>query len=262
MATRIGLVADVHMQDDDHAAIKASLEQAVKRIEAFDPHQTVMLGDLIEDADPAADERNIERVLDVLAPLSPRYLAGNHDTEHFSAEEFRTLVGNDLWGCEQIDGVEFIYLDTSAASLPRARSELGDDQLATLRSALDGSDEALLFAHHPVHYRDLSTNPWFTEIPEFAFCASKAWVQRAIDEHGGLLATFNGHLHDNHHARYRDVDHFTVSAVSKERPDSEGPTGTHALVTLADRLRVEVYDDEGFVHEWAVPRRTAGTEEL
>lgn len=242
------------MQDDGHAAVTASLERAVERCESFDPHRTVVLGDLVEDADPVADERNVERVLAALDPLDPRYLAGNHDTEHFSAAQFESLVGNDIWGHESVDGVELVYLDTSAPQLPRARSAVGEDQLAVLRSVLDGTDEALLFAHHPLHYRDLSGNPWFEETPELAFCASKAWVQRIVDEEGGVLATFNGHLHDNTYERYRGVDNFTVSAVSKERPDVTGPTGTHALVTLDDRLRVEVYDDEGFVREWAVPR--------
>lgn len=242
------------MQDANHEAVTVSLERAATRIESFDPHRTIVLGDLIEDASPAADERNVERVIDVLNPLDPRYLAGNHDTEHVSADEFESLVGNDTWGRESVDGVELVYLDTSAPHLPRARSAVSDDQLSMLRAVLAESDETLLFAHHLLHYRDLSTNPWFGEHPELAFCASKAWVQRLVDEHGGVLATFNGHVHENHHERYRGVDHFTVSAVSKELPDSEGPTGTHALVTLSDRLHVEVYDDEGFVREWAVPR--------
>lgn len=255
MPTRLAVFTDVHMRDADHEAVTASLERAVERVESFDPARTVVLGDLIQDADPAADERNVERVLDALAPLDPRYLAGNHDTEHFSADEFAALVGNDLWGREPVDGVELVFLDTSAAHLPKARSELGEDQLALLRAVLAERDEVLLFAHHLLHYRDIAANPWFGEMPELAFCASKAWVQRLLDEHGGVLATFNGHVHENHHEQYRGVDHFTISAVNKELPDSEGPTGTHALVTLdADRLHVAVYDDAGFVREWVVPR--------
>ncbi|MFB6172867.1 MAG: metallophosphoesterase [Haloarculaceae archaeon] len=254
MGLRLALVADVHMRDRDHEAVAASLDRIVDRVTSFDPAQTVVLGDLIEDDDPAADERNVERVLDALAPLDPRYLAGNHDVEHFSAEEFAALVGGDLWGHESIAGTDLVYLDTSAAALPRARSEVSEEQLAMLGRVLAESEETLVFAHHPVHYRDLSANPWFGEKPELAFCASKVWIQRVFDEHGGVLATFNGHVHENCHATYRGVDHFTVSAVNKERPDSEGPTGTHALVTLDDRLLVEVYDDDGFVREWAVPR--------
>lgn len=252
---RLALVPDVHMRDRDHEAVARVLALAVERIEAFDPDRTVVLGDLIEDADPEADVGNVERVLEALAPLDPRYLAGNHDVEHLSGREFVALVGNDLGGHETVAGTDLVYLDTSAPHLPGARGEVPDRHLELLESVLSESDEALVFGHHLLHYRDLSDNPWFGERPELAFASNKAGVQRVVDEHGGVLATFNGHVHENVHARYRGVDHFTVNALNKELPGSDGPTGTHALVTLGDgRLRVEVYDRRGFVRAWAVPR--------
>lgn len=252
---RLAVFADVHMRDPDHEAVTAALETAVERVEAFAPDRTVVLGDLIQDASREADRRNVERVLDALAPLAPRYLAGNHDTAHLTGEEFASLVGNDLGGHEIVDGTALVYLDTSAADRPGARGAVPETQLDELRQVLADHDEALLFAHHPIHYHDIGHNPWFGEHPELAFAANKAWIQRAIDGHGGVLAAFNGHIHEHDHSRYRGVDHFTINAVNKERPDSETVTGTHALVTLeSERLRVEVYDREGFVGEWAVPR--------
>lgn len=253
MALRIALFADVHMRDGDHEAVTAALEDAVERIEAFDPDRTVVLGDLIQDADPEADRRNVERVLETLEPCSPRYLAGNHDTEHLEVATLASLFGNDPWGRETIAGTDFVYLDSSAAHLPKARSEIADEQLRMLEDTLEDTDGALVFVHHPIHYRDIRDNPWFGERPELAFCSSKAWVQRIVDRHGGVVAAFNGHVHEHDHTRYRGVDHFTINAVNKERPDSETVTGTHALVTLEDRLGVEVYDADGFVREWTVP---------
>lgn len=252
---RLALVPDVHMRDRDHDAVAAVLEQIVERVQRFDPDRTVVLGDLIEDAGREADVRNVERVVEALAPLDPRYLAGNHDVERLSPGEFAGLVGNDLGGHETLGGTDLVYLDTSAHHVSGPGGAVPEDHLDLLGEVLADSDEALVFAHHPIHYRDLADNPWFGERPELAFAANKSLVQRVIDEHGGVLATFNGHVHENVHARYRSVDHFTVSAVNKELPDSDRPTGTHALVTLGDgRLRVEVYDRDGFVREWAVPR--------
>lgn len=252
---RLAIVPDVHMRDRDHEVVARVLALAAERIEAFDPDRTVVLGDLIEDADCEADARNVGRVVEALAPLDPRYLAGNHDVEHLSGGEFAELVGNDLGGRETVAGTDLVYLDTSAPLLPGARSAVPDRHIELLESVLAGSDEALVFAHHPLHYRDISHNPWFGERPELAFASNKAWVQRVLDEHGGVLATFNGHVHENVHARYRGVDHFTVNALNKELPGSHRPTGTHALVTLGDgRLRVEIYDRRGFVRAWAVPR--------
>lgn len=251
---RLGLLADVHMGEGDEAAVERALERAVERVRAFDPHRTVVLGDLIEDVDRETDRENVERVVDALAPLDPRYLAGNHDADQLDAGELAALFGNDLSGRETVQGVDLVYLDTAAPHLPRSRAEVGDEQLAMLDEVLAASEEALVFAHHPVHYRDVTHNPWFGEHPELAFAADKAWIQRTFDDHGGVLATFNGHLHDPHHAVYRGADHFTLNAFNKEHPESTAVTGSHALVTLDDRLRVELYDADGFVREWAVPR--------
>lgn len=256
---RFALVADVHMRDEDADAVTRELERAVDRIGPFDPDRTIVLGDLIQDESPVADRRNVERVVETLAPLEPRYLAGNHDVETLDTAEFAALVGNEPEGRETISGTDLLYLDTSAPHLPGARSEIPEGQLRDLRAVLTGSDEALLFAHHPVHRHDLSNNPWFADRPELAFPANAARVQRILSERGdGVLATFNGHLHELYHAHRRGVDHFTINAVNKELPDSDAPTGTHALVTLEDRLRLEVYDRTGFVLEWSVPRPGSG----
>lgn len=254
---RLALIADIHMRNADHEAVTRVLDRAVDRIEGFAPDRTVVLGDLVEDADPAADRRNFDRVRAVLDPLAPRYMAGNHDTEHFTASEVAERLGTELGGHETVAGTDLVYLDTAAAHLPAARSAVPEEQLELLGTVLAATDEALVFAHHPIHYRDLSDNAWFGEHPELAFCSNKAWIQRRFDEFGGVLATFNGHVHEFHHARYRAVDHFTINAVNKEHPDSEAPTGSHALVTLDDdRLRVEAFDRDGFRTAWEVPRRT------
>lgn len=252
---RLALFADVHMRDDKHVAVTGVLDRAVERVTAFDPDRTVVLGDLIEDEDPAADRRNIERVRDRLDPLSPRYMAGNHDTEHFDAAEITDLLGNDLGGHETHDGVDLVFLDTSAAHLPATRGAVPEAGLRRLGEVLEDASSVLVFAHHPLHYRDMRDNRWFGEHPELAFAANKAWVQRRFDDHGGVIATFNGHVHEFHHARYRGVEHFTINAVSKEFPDSDQPRGAHGLVTLTgDHLRVEAYDRDGFTGAWEVPR--------
>lgn len=258
---RLALVADVHMCDADHEAVSRVLEGAVERIRAFGPDRTVVLGDLVQDEDRAADRRNVERVVTALTPLSPRYLAGNHDTASLEPDEIAALVGNDLGGHEERQGVDLVYLDTSSGDRPGARGAVPPSGLRRLSAVLADGGPALVFAHHPLHYRDMRDNAWFGEHPELAFAANKAWVQRRFDHHGGVIATFNGHVHEFHHAVYRGIDHFTITAVNKELPDAETPRGGHALVTLEDdRLRVEAYDRDGFVRAWEVPReRPPGT---
>lgn len=254
MGSKLAILSDIHMRDGDVDDVHDALAGAKTHIQEFEPDRTIVLGDLIQDADPEGDRRHIEVVIDQLAALEPRYLAGNHDTEHLSPDELEDLFGNELWGHETLDAVDLVYLDSSAAHLPKARSEISKVQLGLLKSVLQETRETLVFVHHPIHYRDIRSNPWFGERPELAFCASKAWVQQLFDHYGGVCATFNGHVHENNHTQYRGIDHFTINAVNKERPDSNTVTGTYALVSLADRLSVEVYDRTGFIREWSVPR--------
>lgn len=251
---RLGLIADIHMQDGDASAIEASLDPAIDRIAAFDPHRTVVLGDLIEDEGPDHDRRNLERVLETLAPLDPRYLAGNHDGRNLTEADLVERFGSPLSGTESIEAVELVYLDTACPGGPRWRVEVGSEGRARLEEGLTAGREVFVFAHHPVHYHDIADNPWFGNHPELAFAADKGWIRRLLVDHGTALATFNGHLHEHDHTVTADTHHFTINAVSKERPDSTQPTGTHALVTLDDRLSVEVFDTEGFVRGWEVPR--------
>lgn len=250
---RLGLIADIHMQDDHHGAVTSALEAAVDRIGTFDPHRTVVLGDLIEEEeDRNADLRNVDRVTDTLAPLEPRYLAGNHDVVTLDGPELVDRFGNALAGHETVEGIDLVYLDTASPGTPRWRAEVGPAGRHLLDEALAGATDALVFAHHPIHYLDVTDNRWFGEHPELAFPADKGWVTRLLADHPAARATFNGHLHV-HNLERGPVDHFTINAVNKERPDSDGPTGTHALVTLDEHLRVEVYDLDGFVHAWEVP---------
>lgn len=250
---RLGLVADVHMREADHAAVTDELESIVDRIAAFDPHRTVVLGDLVQDADPETDRRSLERALDALAPLEPRYLAGNHDVINLEESTLTDRFGNNLSGTETVGDVTLVYLDTSTPSGPRWRVEVGPDGRERLEDALATAETALVFAHHPLHYHDVTANPWFGSHPELAFPADKGWVTRILADHPATLATFNGHLHVPHHDPADAAHHFTLGAVNKERPDSTAPTGSYALVTLEDRLHVEVYDLDGFVRGWTVP---------
>jgi predicted phosphodiesterase len=250
---KLAIVSDIHMTSEMEDEVTDVLRHITAEIESFDPDRTVVLGDLIQDENEEADQRNINTVLDIFSPLSPRYLAGNHDSRHLSADELRSLLGKELWGHERLDNTNLVYLDTSAPHLPQARSEITDDQLSILSDVLDQQKDTLLFAHHPIHYHDISENVWFSEMPELAFCSNKEWLYRVMDKMNPVIATFNGHLHENTHSKYDMTDHFTVNAVNKERPGSDTVTGTYALISIGDCIEVNVYDRAGLAIGWKVP---------
>ncbi|WP_137284757.1 metallophosphoesterase family protein [Halorussus salinisoli] len=251
---KIGLVSDIHLQSENRESVLEELSGVVDRFDdSFEPDVTVVLGDLIEDEGSAdRDSEHVRAVAETLDDLdSPvTFLAGNHDVENLSSDELAALLDQDRWG--RIDGTDLLYLDSAAPWLSGARGEVTDEQLAFLDDELDGTDDRLLFVHHPVHYHDLRDNYWFGETPERAFCGNKAEVNRVIEHRDGVLAVFNGHLHETDYTRYRGTHHFTVNAFGKERPESD-VTGTYAEVTIDDRLTVRVVEGDRMTRTFEVP---------
>ena len=231
---RIGLVSDIHLGVGDDASVITELERVTYHFnEIFHPDHVVILGDLIEDATAAAEDRkNIRTVTSTLnrieAPVT--YLVGNHDVMHLSTAEFSELVGNDPWGSVERGDDHLVFLDSSAPQLPDARGMIDDSQLTFLERELIEHDGVLLFVHHPIHYHDIRDNYWFGEYPERAFCGNKREINERIFGRS-VKAVFNGHLHETDHTRYEGIDHFTLNAFNKVRPDAD-VTGTYAELTV------------------------------
>lgn len=255
---KIGLISDVHMRNADVTGVQSALERITDRFnDGFRPDTTIVLGDLIEDeGTERADLENVRRVTGVLDDLdSPvTYLRGNHDVVNLSRETLDDEL-NDPWGHISVDdaAVDLLYLDSSAPRLPDARGELDQEQLTFLDEALDRSDDAVVFVHHPIHYHPIDENYWFAEHPERAFCGNKREVHDVIEAHDAVSAVFNGHLHEFDHTTYHEVDHFTINAVNKELPDAD-VTGTYAEVTIGDRVEVRTAEDSGFERTIRIPR--------
>ena len=241
---RLGLFSDVHLRSSDAEAVVATLRDVVTHFNTrFRPDHVVVLGDLIEDESPAADREPLRTVVEELSAIDApvTYLACNHDVERVPPAEFSEIVANPR--CGRIPDTPLVYLDSAAPQLSGAPGYVGDEQLAFLDGALAELEDAIVLVHHPIHHRSLADNVWFTEAPERAFCVNKRDVLAVIEEHASVRAVFNGHVHETHHARYRDLDHFTVNAVNKETPDS-GVTGTYAEVELEPSLSVTVVEGD------------------
>lgn len=242
---RIGLVSDVHMREGERDAIERELRATVERLEGFDPHHAFVLGDLVEDGETAATDReHVEAVTRVLeeAPFRTTYLLGNHDVENLSrASLSAALDGQPRFGHLTVRGQDVVYLDSSAPRLAGARGELGGEQLEFLRELLPTLEDALLLAHHPVGHYDLRDNHWFGEFPERAFLGDRKELLEVVAGTGGVRATFGGHIHQSRAGSFRGIDHVVVNAFSKELPDAP-VTGTHAEVVVEERIAVDVFE--------------------
>lgn len=251
---RIGLLADIHYGYGDTAAVTTELRGVIERFnDDIHPDVTVVLGDLIHESDSARGDRDrLDRLTELLAGLdSPVvYLLGNHDVMNLDRDTIHAVLDQDRWG--RVDGTDLLYLDSSAPHLSGSRGELDADQLAFLRRELASVDAGLVFVHHPIHYHDISDNYWFGDYPERGFCGNKKELNRIIADHGGVVATFNGHLHETAYTTAGGLHHFTINAFNRERPDA-GVTGTYAAVQFDDELRVRVVEGERIERSIAVP---------
>jgi 3',5'-cyclic AMP phosphodiesterase CpdA len=251
---RIGVVSDVHLRTADRDAVTQELETVVERFnDSFRPDAVVVLGDLVEhEATAERDRENVELLVDALADLDApvTFLVGNHDVMNLSSDDLSALLEQDLWG--HVEGANALYLDSSAPRLDGAPGEVSDEQLDFLADELRADDETLLFVHHPVHYHDIRDNYWFGETPERAFCGNKKAVNAILEDHGGVTAVFNGHLHETDHTRYRGTHHFTINAFNKERPGAD-VTGTYAEVTLDDELIVRIAEGDRMTTTFELP---------
>lgn len=251
---RIGIIADIHFGFGETDAVTETLGRVIDHFNtSFRPDATVVLGDLIHESDsPDTDHRRLKRLVELLGNLNApvTYLLGNHDNVNLPYPRIREVLGQDRYGC--LAGTDHVFLDSSAPQLAGARGALDEAQHAFLRDHLPTTQHTLVFVHHPIHYHDIHRNYWFATAPERAFCGDKKEVNAVIEESGGVLATFNGHLHETHHTSDRGLHHFTVNAFNRERPEA-GVTGTYAEVTLGETLRVRIIEGDQITRTIEVP---------
>ncbi len=247
---QLGILTDIHLESGEDATVRDQLRQVVERFNSdLQPDAVAVLGDLVEYADADADRIHTETVRHILSDLTAPtyYTAGNHDTVHLPAEEVADLLDQRLTRTVTRHAQDIILLDTTSHRLDGVQGELTGPQVTYLRRALARSDGAVICAHHPLHYHDLSDEEWFTTEPERAFLINKHEVRPILAEADSVRCVVNGHLHESHEVTVDGVPHVTVNAFNKERPDSTAPTGSHAVLTVDEAgTGIDRYDAKDF----------------
>lgn len=237
MTLRLGVVSDIHMRSGYREELTAELSRLRARLEQFDPHLIVALGDIIEDETAELDREHVALVREQLSFGPPlRMLAGNHDVMNLSLETLRSLFDNPVDGVVRTGGETLAFLNSAAPRLGNPRGEISEEGFELL-GRLDPEEPATIFVHHPLHYRDVSDSVWWATRPEEAFCGNKRAVNETL-ENLSVRCVINGHIHDSNYTRYEGINHVTINAFSKEKPDVP-VTGTYAEVEIGETIRIE-----------------------
>ncbi|SDJ50482.1 Calcineurin-like phosphoesterase superfamily domain-containing protein [Halovenus aranensis] len=235
--TTVAILTDVHMREEYRSAVTETLKTIRVRLEQEEPAHVFVLGDIIQDSDDAATDRNhVARVADLLDGLPVTYLLGNHDTVSLSREDIGEILGQtEFRGRLDTGETPFVYLDTQRPD-HRVIGNVGTEQREWLTKALEPG--AVVLLHHPAGPAPIADNHWFWDAPARAFLSDQQAVLDVLCP--DARATVNGHIHQTSAVQHRGVPHLSVNAVSKEHPDRP-VTGTWALLDLDGPLTADLF---------------------
>jgi len=240
---RLALFPDIHFRDDHESEIATELRTAIKNLSGRGIDQAFVLGDLIEDSESVAtDKEHVERVREIFddSQFPVTFLLGNHDVEVLGHSELSSLLNQDgFTGVIEAADVPVIYLDSSGEEIPGARGELGQEQREWLVDTCSEYDKPLVLSHHPIGNFDISGNEWFGNYPERAFLSDRKEAAKAMDEAGSPRGTISGHLHQSGFTNFHGIPHVSINAFSKEVSDKP-VTGTYAEVEVDERIVIDV----------------------
>jgi 3',5'-cyclic AMP phosphodiesterase CpdA len=254
----LGVISDVHFGPEARFAgklRKLSLE-APRLCEAFGdqmrttvgPDLVVNLGDVVEDASPAADRQRYHDCLAILAragaPLV--HVAGNHDLVHIDAPTLRAAWGlpptGALYRSFDHAGVHLVVLHTSERRDRDVRIDAAQlDWLA--RDLAATALPTVVLMHHSAADQDLRGNRWFAAAPELCLVAERARLRGILAASGKVRLVLNGHLHWNHFDLCEGLPMLTLQSLTENvADDAPGtPAATWAVVRIdGDRVAIEV----------------------
>jgi 3',5'-cyclic-AMP phosphodiesterase len=267
---RFALVTDVHfgppasfggkLRKLSHEAGRLT-ERFVARMNEVDrPDLVVNLGDVIEDENREADQRNYRRFVDILAGLDAPVLhvAGNHDFIHLAEPDLRALWGHDgaLYYSRDVGGVHFAVLHTIETKDVAVR--LPEEQLSWLGRDLEQARfPCVVLMHHPASEMVLTGNRWFENAPHICRVAERRKLRSVIEASGKVVGVFNGHVHWNHLDVIAGIPYVTLQSLTENLDDDAPgrPATAWAVCDLNEhRLNVDIHGEESARYQFEIGR--------
>ncbi len=251
---RIGVLTDVHAHDTNSPTEHKVMTNYGPRLDAFvaamvawPADAVIELGDFVNGAFvmgmPLGDPARIAAILtDAVANLArwggpTHFVLGNHDIYDLSKDEFLARVGvpSTTWSID-LGGFHLVALD---AQFSKAGKDYGHSfwivqgtippaQLEWLRADLAATSlPTIVFIHQPLD-KEFETEAGGPPV------SNRLEVQAALAASGRVIAVFQGHSHENHHAIVDGIHYVTFAAMV----DYDVPTPpSWAAITLDSDTR-------------------------
>ena len=230
------------------------------------PDFVVVLGDVIEDQNPAADLVCYETATECLAGLEMpvRYVYGNHDLVNLTHRQLLRLTGEPALNSSfDTGGWHFVRLHSTVYTVPAAspgagmgqaaetlppdegpaapsggvelRGTVVGDHLEWLDRDLAAADlPTIVFTHFSAADLDLTGQFWFEDTPDEAMLVNRAEVRAVLESHG-VAMFLNGHVHFNDHTVHNGISYVTVQSLVENATGDDRPAAAWALIEAGDR---------------------------
>ena len=225
-----GIVADIHYSEREmrnNRYYRDSIDKLTQCVEDFNLNNLpfiVELGDIVDRAPDIATKRNyLVTMRDIFEKFkgSTHYVLGNHDLSKFSKEEFLNIcdasIKESFYSFDG-GGYHFVILDANfredgkeyeKGNFKWKDTAIPAQQLGWLKRDLKkaGKRKKFVFVHQNLHD---ASSPYGVKNAD--------QVRSVLENDGGVLAVFQGHLHKGGYRKLNGIHYCTLKALV------DGPT--------------------------------------
>ena len=254
----LGLVTDIHfgpkayhdgkLRKLSHLAPELTEQLARRMRHEIRPDLLINLGDLIEDEGPQQDLQRYQHGVSLLGRAGAELVnvAGNHDLINLQPSQLRqawAISGpGPLYHSFERGGVHFCVLQT------HERKDLDvtidEEQLLWLSADLAATAlPVIVLMHHSAAEQDLRGNRWFEGACHICLVRERADLRAVLEQHGRVVAVFNGHLHWNHLDVINAIPYITLQSLTENIAEDEpaAPATAMAVAHICEsRLAITV----------------------
>jgi len=216
-------------------------EWLMEGMASITPEAVFHTGDLVNDGRVADNWTTFNNIASQLPSGTPIYPAlGNHEHESSLYFENFELPGNERWySVDDIEGVNFIVLDTGSALAAATTAAPASSQYQWLESELSSSVSSTDFTIVTFHYPLYSTGQHGSDEKHIAADLVPLFEQYGVD------AVFNGHDHDYERSTVNGIRYIVAGGGGAPLRNQAGSSVYSELYLKSHHFCVLYFNGEG-----------------